>query len=139
MPVRRIEEPRRRPQLLWDAPPRGSRGSCDWKRRVLKVFLLAAILYPLSLAPGADAFFLKKKLKLLKASKGKLGLSHQPHYPAAAPWVPQPHWVPPPHPVAVPPVAPWSYPGEYSAWLPPPQPAHGWLPGPAHAAHPPPQ
>ncbi|XP_075543653.1 uncharacterized protein LOC142578133 [Dermacentor variabilis] len=138
----------RPPLLLRDAPSRG-RGCSDWKRRTLQAFVFVAILSPMCLAPGADALFLKKKLKLLKASKGKLGLrpQPQPQHAVGAAWLPPPQWVPPPHPVPLggPPVAHWSYPGDYTGWVPPPAPqpvpAHGWVAAPpaVHAAHPPPQ
>ncbi|KAL3196042.1 hypothetical protein MRX96_045379 [Rhipicephalus microplus] len=122
-----------------------------WKRRMLHAFVFVAILSPLCLAPGADAFFLKKKIKLLKASKGKFGLrpQPQPHHHAVGPaYLPPPQWVPPPHVVphsVPPPVAHWGFPGDYSGWVPPPpQPApaaHGWVAGPPalHAAPSPPQ
>ncbi|XP_075742780.1 uncharacterized protein LOC142796326 [Rhipicephalus microplus] len=142
--------PRRPTLLLLDAPSRG-RSRSHWKRRMLQAFVFVAILSPLCLAPGADAFFLKKKIKLLKASKGKFGLrpQPQPHHHAVGPaYLPPPQWVPPPHAVphsVPPPVAHWGFPGDYSGWVPPPpQPApaaHGWVAGPpaVHDAHPLPQ
>ncbi|KAH6937350.1 hypothetical protein HPB50_026789 [Hyalomma asiaticum] len=138
-----------RPPLLLDAPSRGRHGWSDWKRRTLQAFVFVAILSPLCLAPGADALFLKKKLKLLKAGKGKFGLrpQPQPQHTVGTAWLPPPQWVPPPHPVPLggpPPVAHWGYHEHYSGWAPPPPqpaPAHGWVAGPpaVHAAHPPPQ
>ncbi|KAH7969649.1 uncharacterized protein LOC119384004 [Rhipicephalus sanguineus] len=156
--VVRIEKERlqpsrlRRPLLLLDAPSRG-RGRSEWKQRMLRAFVFVAILSPLCLAPGADALFLKKKIKLLKASKGKFGLrpQPQPHHAVGPAYLPPPQWIPPPHavPFSGPPVAHWGYHGDYSGWvLPPPQPAppqpapaHGWVAGPpiVHAAHPPQQ
>ncbi|KAH8025127.1 hypothetical protein HPB51_003969 [Rhipicephalus microplus] len=142
--------PRRPTLLLLDAPSR-ERSRPHWKRRMLHAFVFVAILSPLCLAPGADAFFLKKKIKLLKASKGKFGLrpQPQPHHHAVGPaYLPPPQWVPPPHVVphsVPPPVAHWGFPGDYSGWVPPPpQPApaaHGWVAGPPalHAAPSPPQ
>ncbi|XP_037505825.1 uncharacterized protein LOC119382178 [Rhipicephalus sanguineus] len=156
--VVRIEKERLQPSrlrrllLLLDAPSR-ERGRSEWKQRMLRAFVFVAILSPLCLAPGADALFLKKKIKLLKASKGKFGLrpQPQPHHAVGPAYLPPPQWIPPPHavPFSGPPVAHWGYHGDYSGWvLPPPQPAppqpapaHGWVAGPpiVHAAHPPQQ
>ncbi|XP_077560934.1 uncharacterized protein LOC144175809 [Haemaphysalis longicornis] len=137
------------PQPGCDLPRCRGRTSSSCKRQLFQYLALVSI-FSLCVAPGAEAFFIKKKIKLLKASKGKFGvLGHRPYQqqqPVAAVAWPQPHWAPPspppPQPVPASPAVvatPWNAPPDYSsAWV---QQAQGWQPPVPHqqAWHPPPQ